>query len=64
MLELKNIGVVIKDGNEETEILKDISLTVNDGELVVLTGPNGGGKNNACKGDNGACIACFGQHIL
>lgn len=49
MLELKNIGVVIKDGNEETEILKDISLTVNDGELVVLTGPNGGGKTTLAK---------------
>ena len=53
MLELKHIGVDIKG---EKEILKDLSLTVEDGKFVVITGPNGGGKSTLAK-----VIAGIGQ---
>ena len=36
------------------EILKDVSLTVNEGEIVTLLGPNGAGKStivNVLSGD-------------
>ena len=46
MLELKNIRWQLESGEE---ILKDVSLTVPDGKLTVITGPNGGGKTSLAK---------------
>lgn len=40
MLELKNI----RKSFQTTEVLKDVSLTVPDGEVVALLGPSGSGK--------------------
>lgn len=49
MLELKNICFDVASENGEKEIIKDISLTVPDGEFVVITGPNGGGKSTLAR---------------
>lgn len=46
MLELKNITWEIPDGEE---IIKGIDLSVEDGRLIVVTGPNGGGKTTLAK---------------
>lgn len=46
MLELKNIRWSVPDGDQ---ILKDISLKIPDGQLTVITGPNGGGKTSLAK---------------
>ena len=46
MLELKNIKWSLPDGEE---ILKGIDMTIPDGELTVITGPNGGGKTSLAK---------------
>lgn len=40
MIELKNV----KKSFGKLEVLKDVSLTVKDGEVVVLLGPSGSGK--------------------
>ena len=50
MLELKNLSyrVHTEDGAELT-ILNNISLTIEDNQLVVFTGPNGGGKTTLAK---------------
>lgn len=49
MLELKNISFYVADEKGEKDIIKDVSLTVEDGKFVVITGPNGGGKSTLAK---------------
>lgn len=45
MLELKNISKWYNTGSNRTFILKDINLTVNEGEFVSIMGPSGSGKS-------------------
>ena len=49
MLELKNVSFAVEDGKEEKEIIRDLSLKVEDRKCVVITGPNGGGKSSLAK---------------
>ena len=49
MLELKNICYSVTSPEGTNEIIKNISLTVEDGTLLVLTGPNGGGKTTLAR---------------
>ena len=50
MLEISHLryDVTAEDGNE-LGILRDVSLTVEPGKLVVITGPNGGGKTSLAR---------------
>lgn len=65
MLELKNIGykVVDEDGSEK-EILKNVNLTIDTDNFVVITGPNGSGKSTLAKVIMGLEKATSGQLIL
>ena len=45
-------------------IVKDISFTVENGEMLVITGPNGGGKSSLAKVLMGIENADSGQIIL
>ena len=51
MLELRNVSFSVADetGAGDKEILKNVSLTVEKNEFVVITGPNGGGKSTLAK---------------
>ena len=49
MLELKNVSFQVPEEDGKKEIIKNASLTVGDGKLVVVTGPNGGGKSTLAK---------------
>ena len=49
MLELKNISFGVSESQGKKEILKGISLTIEDDKFVVITGPNGGGKSTLAK---------------
>ena len=46
MLKLQHIAWGLPDGSE---IIKDIDLEIPDGRMVVVTGPNGGGKTTLAK---------------
>ena len=64
MLELKHLSYAVHEDGGELGILNDISLTVGDGQLVVFTGPNGGGKSTLAKIIAGIIKPTSGQIIL
>lgn len=49
MLELKNISWDVNEDGAEKEILKNVSLVIDDGSFLVITGPNGGGKSTLAR---------------
>ena len=50
MLELKNISFQVADDHSgQKEIIKDLSLKLNDHTFTAITGPNGGGKSTLAK---------------
>lgn len=50
MLELKNISFEVPSEKEQQiDIIRDLSMQVEDGKFVVITGPNGGGKSTMAR---------------
>ncbi len=49
MLELRNISFEVPKDNGQKEIIRDVSLTIDEHKFVVITGPNGGGKSTLAK---------------
>jgi Fe-S cluster assembly ATP-binding protein len=49
MLELQNISFSVEEDGKQIDILKDVSLTVEDKKFVVITGPNGSGKSTLAR---------------
>ena len=47
MIEYKNVALRY----DAKLVLKDVNLTINDGEFMVLVGPSGSGKNNHVEDD-------------
>ncbi|MDO4488758.1 MAG: ATP-binding cassette domain-containing protein [Eubacteriales bacterium] len=67
MLELKNISYKVTDENDihvEKEILKDISLSIEEVKFIVITGPNGSGKSKLAKMIAGIIKPTSGSIIL
>ena len=64
MLEVKNLTFKVEENGVKRSIVKDISFTVNSGEMLVITGPNGGGKSSLAKVLMGIEKADSGQIIL
>lgn len=49
MLELKNVYFSVDEDDCKKDIITDLSLTIDNGKFVVITGPNGGGKSTLAK---------------
>ncbi len=49
MLELQNINYFVEENGVKKQILKNISLTINPHQNVVITGQNGSGKSTLAK---------------
>lgn len=49
MLELRNVSFGVSEYSQQKDILKNISLTLEDNKFTVITGPNGGGKSTLAR---------------
>lgn len=49
MLTLENLTYGVQDKNSQKEIIKNLSLTIDNNKFIVVTGPNGGGKSTLAK---------------
>ena len=64
MLELKNICFSVEEDNEKKDILKDVSLIIDESKFIAITGPNGGGKSTLAKIIAGIKVPTSGQILL
>ncbi|MGN0607029.1 MAG: ABC transporter ATP-binding protein [Oscillospiraceae bacterium] len=64
MLEVKNLTFKVNENGNERYIVNDISFDVKEGEMLVITGPNGGGKSSLAKLLMGIEKADSGKIIL
>ncbi len=49
ILELKNISFSVADEGNQKEIVRKVDLSIPQNKLIVITGPNGGGKSTLAK---------------
>ena len=64
MLTLKNLSLTAADAQGRSDIVKNVSLDVEDGKFLVITGPNGGGKTTLAKLIMGLAAPTGGQILL
>ncbi|PWM25133.1 MAG: ABC transporter ATP-binding protein [Oscillospiraceae bacterium] len=69
MLKAEHLRYTVDDAGGPETIIRDVSFTVEDGEILVVTGPNGGGKSTIAKllmgiiQPDGGSIVLNGQEI-
>ena len=61
MLEIKNLTYRVEGEDGPVEILKDVTLNIEDKKFVVITGPNGGGKTSLARAIMGIYPPTGGQ---
>ena len=49
MLEIKDLSFCVEGEDGQVDILRNISLNIEDKKFVVITGPNGGGKTSLAR---------------
>ncbi len=63
MLQIEGLQVTVQSEKGEQTILKGLNLTLEDGKLIVVTGPNGGGKTTLAKAIMGIVPASAGSML-
>lgn len=61
IIELKNASFSY---DKKIDVIKNVSLTINDGEYVAIIGHNGSGKSTLAKLFNALCVADKGQVLI
>jgi energy-coupling factor transport system ATP-binding protein len=61
LIEIKNLTFYY--GDEKEPSIKDLNLTVNDGEFVLISGPSGSGKSSLARCLNGLIPHFYGGRI-
>ncbi len=64
ILELKNVCKGYGEGNERTSVLKDINLSINEGEFVAIVGFSGTGKTTLINLMNGLIYPDQGEVLF
>ena len=64
MLQVKNLSYEVIENGQKLRIIDDISFDVADGDMLVITGPNGGGKSTMASLLMGINPQTSGQIIL
>lgn len=65
MLEIKNLATYVQKGTpDQTQILKGINLTINDGDFITVLGSNGAGKSTLFNVIAGNLAADEGQVLV
>ncbi len=64
MLKAEHLHYTVDDLGAEETIIHDVSFAVGDGEILVVTGPNGGGKSTIAKLLMGIAQPTGGQIFL
>lgn len=49
MLEVQNLTYEVMENGKKQTIVEDVCFSVDEGEMLVITGPNGGGKSTIAK---------------
>ncbi len=57
MIEVRNLNLTFGEGSAQNQVLYDVNLTVNDGEIFGLVGESGSGKTTVLK-----CLAGLFNH--
>lgn len=63
-LEFKNVGLIYHSIDTETLAIKDVSFTVNDGEILGIVGPSGCGKTTILSLIAGLLASSYGEILL
>lgn len=64
MIEIKNVSKVFQNKQTQVEALKDVSLTINQGDIFGIIGYSGAGKSTLLRCINGLELPTSGEVIL
>ena len=64
MLKVENLTFEVNENGAKRDIIQNVSFQLDDGEMLVVTGPNGGGKSTLAKVLMGVERASAGRILL